>query len=475
MPLPRERPRKHDSSRPTERAAESVVSYRDLIVFTTILLLLPRTFRQPFFGLLVFTWLAYMRPQDLCWGFARNPSLRYSFYCAILMYVGWFLYEKHPFTRWGPQTRWLAAFILCLTISLVWAVVTRQARAEDRQIEKYVDLLKVFAVTFFTVGMVDTKERLDKLLWVIALSLGFFGVKCGLHGILRGGRILQGPGGMMLDNNDLCLAMAMNIPLLFFLGRQSTKRWVKRLCWVAVALTCVTVVCTVSRGGFLTMCLVVLLIFNKLKRSLLPWVVAGLLALVTPFLLPEDVKERLATLQAPEEETSAAGRLYAWKVGMRMVAANPYFGVGFEGFLSNFRRYDPIRVRARGTVRSVRVAHNTYVQVWAELGTFALLCFLGMMVSSLRSLRRTRRQAIARGGPRWIVDYANMLEVSLIGFIFGANFLNRAHFDLMYHLVALSLVLAYVARSEIAKLAPAPMPARSGFGPLERPALAAFT
>jgi len=34
------------------------LSYRDVIVFATVLLLLPRAFKQPFFGLLLFTWLA---------------------------------------------------------------------------------------------------------------------------------------------------------------------------------------------------------------------------------------------------------------------------------------------------------------------------------------------------------------------------------------------------------------------------------
>jgi probable O-glycosylation ligase (exosortase A-associated) len=278
---------------------------------------------------------------------------------------------------------------------------------------------------------------------------------------------------MMLDNNDLCLAMAMNIPLLFFLGKQTPRRWLRRVCWIAVGLTCVTVVCTVSRGGFLTTCLIGLLIFNKVKRSIIPWIVAGALAVVVPFVLPEDVKERLATLKDPEEESSAAGRLYAWHVGMRMVIANPFFGVGFEGFISNFRRFDPIRSRATG-VKSIRVAHNTYVQVWAELGTFALICFFGMLISALMTLRRTRRQVLARGGPRWILDYANMIEVSLVGFMFGANFLNRAHFDLMYHLIALSVVLAFVTKDELEKMAPRAEIPRPSFGPAAQPAFAAL-
>ncbi len=50
---------------------------RDLIVFGTVILLLPTAFRKPFIGLLLFSWLAYMRPQDLCWGYAR--AMRFSF------------------------------------------------------------------------------------------------------------------------------------------------------------------------------------------------------------------------------------------------------------------------------------------------------------------------------------------------------------------------------------------------------------
>ena len=44
---------------------------RDLIVAGFIVATLPTCFRRPFIGLLVFTLLAYMRLQDLTWGWAR--------------------------------------------------------------------------------------------------------------------------------------------------------------------------------------------------------------------------------------------------------------------------------------------------------------------------------------------------------------------------------------------------------------------
>jgi len=445
------------------------VTYRDVVIFVTILALLPRAFLQPFFGLLLFSWLAYMRPHDLCWGFAKE--WRYSLYCAILMYSGWALFERRRFTRFGAPIAWASIFLLFTTISLLNAAT----ETGSRQFGKYFELLKVFSVTYFTIGMIDTKSRLEKIIWVITVSLGFYGVKCGLFGLLRGGRILQGPGGMMMDNNDLCLAMAMNIPLLFFMGRQSGKRWVYRSCLIAIALTCVTVVCTLSRGGILSTCLVGVLMLYKLKRRILPWLVMGAIAAATPVLLPKDVKARLATLQNPAQEGSAAGRMHAWRVGMRMIADHPLLGVGFEGFLRNFRRYDPIDERLRFDVRDARVAHNTYLQVWAELGTFALIAFLGMLFSTLRWLRRARRMAKVRDGPSWIASYADMFEVCFIGFMFGANFLNRAHFDLLYHLVAIAMAFVFVARREIAEVEAAAATAEPrGPAPAARPALAGY-
>ena len=447
------------------------MSYRDVVVTLTVLACLPYAFIRPLFGLLLFTWLAYMRPQDLCWGFAKQ--IRFSLFAAILMYVGWFFFDGRRFTRWSKPMKWLAIFAACLTISLL----INERHPGNRSFSKWFDLMKVFFVAFFTCGLVDDRKRLRLLLWTIALSLGFYGVKFGLHGVLRGGRILQGPGGMMLDNNDLCLAMAMNIPLLFYLGRSLEKRWQRRLCMVAVALTAVTVVCTLSRGGFLTTCLVGLLILLKLRKSVVPWLVALGLGGVLLFALPSDVVARLKTLEDPKKEGSAAGRLHAWKVGMRMVGDHPLFGVGFESFLTNFRKYDPEITESSDQIESVRVAHNTYVQVWAELGTPALICFLAMLVTAILSLRKTRQLIDrARAGPEFqeMRNYADMIEVSLVSFMFGANFLNRAHFDLLYELIALSAILLSITRAELARRDAGIAVAAESEERLEVPALAAW-
>jgi O-antigen ligase len=95
------------------------------------------------------------------------------------------------------------------------------------------------------------------------------------------------------------------------------------------------------------------------------------------------------------------------------------------------------------------VAHNSYLQIWAESGTIAFGLFLFLLFGTLRAMRRL--QAAVRGtADEWVRRYAMAIETTLYGYLVGAVFLNRAHFDLMYQLVAVGVMLpvAVVAERE---------------------------
>ena len=69
---------------------------RDLILTLVLLALMPACYRKPFVGLAVFSWLAYMRVQDLTWGFARG--MRWSYYVAIVTFAGYLVSKERR--RW---------------------------------------------------------------------------------------------------------------------------------------------------------------------------------------------------------------------------------------------------------------------------------------------------------------------------------------------------------------------------------------
>jgi probable O-glycosylation ligase (exosortase A-associated) len=417
---------------------------RDLIVFLAVMGSLPYCFRKPYFGLVVFSWLAYMRVQDLCWGFARPQ--RFSFYVAIAMFLGFLLFERGRFFA-ADLRNWL---MVALAVLVSVSVALTRYEITERVINFYVDFLKILAVAMLTTALVNTQERLRILVWTVALSFGFFGIKSGLWGVLTGGArpILRGPGGLLQDNNDFSLALTMNIPFLFYLGLSEPQKWMRRGMIAAMGLTIVTIVLTHSRGGFLAMSATLAVITWRSRNRVIGFTLAGIALLLFLLLLPQGARERLGTLKKVQDDSSAQARLKSWGIALQMIRDNPVTGVGFQNYRSAYGKYDPSPVLVGGQVLTF-VAHNSYLQIAAESGLPALGVYLTLIGSSFLLLRRIRLLALARFHTGWILNYVRMFEASLAGFVIGAIFINRAHFDFIYHLIAIIVAFAMLARREL--------------------------
>ncbi|MEM7201838.1 MAG: putative O-glycosylation ligase, exosortase A system-associated [Planctomycetota bacterium] len=437
---------------------------RDLVVFAIVMGILPTALRRPFVGLVLFSWLAYMRPQDLCWGFAR--AMRFSFVVALVMLVGWAVHESQARKFWRPDPRTLLMLLLAVFVTISLSMAS--ASIDDGYVMRYYfEFTKIILVALFTTGQIDTRQRLRILLWTVAASLGFYGLKNGFLGFLSGGgTILRGPGGMLEDNNDFALALVMNIPLLYYLGHGETKRWIKRAALAGVFFTMVTVLLTHSRGGFVAMAGTVM--FMVWRSGKILQAIGGLILGVAVFFLatPQHVLDRIATIAQGSAESSAGARIKAWGIALRMIEDNPIFGVGLRNFRYNYPRYADNFVEGHDFAY---VAHNSYLQVWAEGGSLAFFTYLCLLASVFVSCRWLRRLGRSRADLLWVWNYARMMEATTFGFMIGATFLNRGHFDLIYHWFALVSSLVFVAKREaIVRPAEAPAGAAAGTAPERR-------
>ena len=340
---------------------------RDLIFSVLVLGLVPVCFRRPFVGLLVFSWLAYMRPQDLTWGFAREQ--RWSYLVALVTFIG--------FIRSRPQ-RWFMpnwrTFVMIGMVIVVGVSVALSENPNKAQLTKYLEFSKIIVITLFTTAVVQRREHLRMLIWMIALSLGFYGIKSGIWGIMTGmsTRIIRGPGGMMEDNNDLALALAMVVPLLWILGQTERRAMVRRAFLIATPLTCITIMLTQSRGGFLAMAGAIGILVWRSRNRVAVLSVVVVLGIVAFAAAPASYKERLSTIVDYKTEGSAAGRVYAWGVGLRMAADNPALGVGIDKFRQHYLDYDPNPSADKLAGQNIIVAHSSYVEMMAESGFIAL-------------------------------------------------------------------------------------------------------
>ncbi len=444
---------------------------RDLVVALLILGAMPTCFRKPFVGLLLFSLLAYMRLQDLTWGFARE--IRWSFYVAIVTFAGFFASTRE---RRFMQSD-LRTAIMLVMVGLVGLSILKNRGPDLDDLPAFVEYAKIVVIALFTSGLVYSRDRLRLLIWVITISFAFFGFKGGLMGILSGGSLVisRGPGGMLKDNNDFALALGMGIPIMFNVALSEKRVLLRRALIAVVPLTMITILLTHSRGGFLAMSVGIMVLVWRSRNRIAGFAVIALIGIAGLLAAPASVVERISSIGQYEEDDSAQSRIAAWRVAGVMIARNPVFGVGFGHFQDNYTRYDPAASDSTLEKHQSHVAHNSYLQIWAECGTPTFLLYLTLIALSFLDLWRLRAAARRRYHASWILNYTTMFEAALCTFVVGSVFLNRAQFDLFYHMVAIILAFTTIARKEMEDPARYPemvdqrrilqaVP-RSGFGP----------
>jgi len=238
------------------------------------------------------------------------------------------------------------------------------------------------------------------------------------------------------------------------LGLSDRRDIVRRVTLALVPLTIFTIIATHSRGGFLALGVGLMVLAWRSRNRFAGFAVLILMVVAGFLAAPQSYIERISTIRDYQTEGSAKGRLDAWKVAGNMIAERPMLGVGFEKFQQNYRRFDPNATDESESGPGTRVAHNSYLQIWAECGTVAFLLYMVLIGWSFFDLWRLRREAERRYHSSWILSYATMFEASMAVFVVGSFFLNRAHFDLFYHFVAVILAFERIAMREMDGLVP---------------------
>jgi probable O-glycosylation ligase (exosortase A-associated) len=424
---------------------------RDLVVLAVVFAALPIIVFRPFLGLLTYSWLAYMRPQDMTWGLSRVLPL--SQWVAIAMLAGIVVtLGRERLATFRLQTVLMILLGLWISATVLTAVMPEMSK------EIYGHYWKGILIAVLTTGLVRDRERFRTLVILIAFSLGFLGAKRGLVGLLQGGaQYNDGPGGFMRDNNSFALMLNMSLPLLVGIATTDPRRWVRVTATVMAVLTVPTILFTFSRGGLLTLCLVSgLLIWRSRNRWLVAAVMAvsllGFVALTSDAVTDRYLK-RAETIDDYQQDGSAMGRINSWKTSWYVFLDYPVFGVGPNNLAAVFDRYSPEPGR-------FRVAHNAYFQLLAECGLPALLLFLGAIGAALWRMQRLRdrTEQASQAWQAWIETQARMFQISILGYLLGSMFLNMAYNEVIYHLIGLTVCLEVVAEAEARVTEPAAAP-----------------
>src|SRR5688572_1870993 len=152
---------------------------RDIFVFVVIVGSLPFCFLRPWIGVLVWSWIGYMNPHRLTWGFAHD--MPFALMVAIATVAGLIITkEKYPL----PSVREIYLLVL---FSLLIVLSTLFAFYPDDAWEQFDKVWKILLMTFVTIILFQDRKKLQALIWVIAFSIGFYGLKGGIFAVKSGG------------------------------------------------------------------------------------------------------------------------------------------------------------------------------------------------------------------------------------------------------------------------------------------------
>jgi O-antigen ligase len=335
----------------------------------------------------------------------------------------------------SAQSRWfLPLCALALGSYALWGMPIYAFEASPWL--SYVSFLLFF---FITLTLVDSTRRLRTVLLVAVGSVGFASAHVVREWQKYGGFGTYRPGYVTGDANYYSLSALLCIPVAFYLigGRQ--RPWERWFCRGCLALTILGLTAAASRGALLGLgaALVYACVVSRRRGRMLKLAFGVLLPLL--LLSPSSPLPRLLSPDRSDQESSDT-RLALWRAGLRMVEAHPVTGVGLGNFKWVVSRYD-----APGESLG-NVAHNTYVEVAAELGIPGLVLWLGLLASTFRALTRIRRRTRDVPAADLVHRAALGLQAGMVAFLVATFFVSATQQKLFWLAVFLTMCLPALAR-----------------------------
>lgn len=409
---------------------------RSALVALLIFIWIPVILFKPHIGVLVWSWVSHMNPHGYTYGFAR--SFDFLEIVGGMTVLGMLLAREKTTLPAHP-------IIIAILLFLFWTFVTSMLAFDfTRAWPKQFQFIKVIAFALISAMVMQSPNRLKAFVYVMVASLLYIAVKGGLFTLLTGGvNRVQGAGGMMSDNNQLSMALAMLFPLSVWLANYPPHKLLKWPLIGAAVLVPLAAIGTHSRGGFVALAAVLFMMILKSKRRFLFLAIAIPMAAGAVAFMPDAWVERMQTTEDATEDDSFMGRVSMWKYSSNLTGDHPIEGGGFNVFYIPYLapQYMPPGYRAKAP-------HSIYFEVLGEHGYVGLLLFLTTLFAGWYSAGTNARLFRPYEETRWIGDMNSALQLSFIGYAVGGLTVNIATFDFFYHLL-ITVVLCRVIGDRI--------------------------
>ncbi len=420
---------------------------RELVLLVAIAGGLGLTVFYPFAGVLLWAWFTCMDPHQEAYGIVATLPLNLVIACVTLLGL---LVSKERKRPPADATFYaVMAFLVWSTFNTFFAVVP------DVSWPIWNLTWKVFLLGLVIAMSATSKVRIHAVVWIVVISLFYYGVKGGLFTLVTGGHAhVLGPSQSIIgDNNQLALALLMCLPLANYLRLHSEKKWVRFLLLASMVIVFISILGSYSRGAYLALLALAFVAWLRARNKLLYPILIVVVAVPALYFMPQSFYDRLYTLETTDTDASFQGRIKAWQVAYHYAAEHFPFGAGFYGPQQPqvFNQYFP--------GQPTHAAHSIFFEVMGDNGFtgFAIyLVILGLAFWNCSSILRR-----ARGQPEfaWARDLAAMIQLTLFVFCVGGAALSMAYYDVFAICLGLLSALKQLIGQRMSHKEPEPTPA----------------
>lgn len=376
-----------------------------------------------FFFLCITIFIMFFQPAAIFPHLSAYQPVRNS---AIIALITYFLFGKKSKIHFlsVDMNRYFVIFMILQIVSslLVWSKAA---------VETF-NLWIRFGILYYLIfKSINNEKKIKCVILVIIAAIGYlsyFSISSFVLNYFPGTR--AGGFGEYENGNDLSVILVAIIPLLLLLFKLERNFLLKYIFLFLSGIMSFNILFTGSRSGLLALCYVgitSLLALKEMAKLLRITLIVSLLSAIIILgignvLSRHDINNQIVG------DVSSEDRIVQWKAGIKMLIANPIFGVGREQFIDQAERYSGIRGIA---------PHNTIIQLFAETGFPGGFFFFLFAISPIIY----GRKMIGNYQETEQVTIYRFLLNSLTGFWICAFFSNRYQSYILYVLTALIAVM----------------------------------
>ena len=383
-----------------------------------------------FYSITILLFIQYIRPQDLVGGPLKGLPLFLPVAGIVFLF---FVISKEKYKILNfSQIRIILLFLLWTVLFIPFS------QSPNRVIKGLSDFLPLLPFIFsvpLLIGNVEILKRMINTLIILMVFISIVGLATG------GGRYnLFGLGNFLTDPNDFSLYMVFMLPFCFFMFLYEKRNKIIKLCYaIATLLSITSIIISYSRGGFLGMlCVILVMWFFSPNRKLTASV--GAIILVGIMLFSSTQWKEVASSSFDTQQSTAQTRLTTWKVSLRVFVNNP-LGIGMYNIPNTMYKYADAWENPERWWGDVN--HSFWLTFLAEGGIIGFCLVMVLLFQNFRdSIIMTKIKPLND-------DYIFMKYLgysfigSLIGFCASSTFLTVSYYP---HIWYITTIIAAASR-----------------------------